>query len=67
MAGLFGHGPRGMGGTGAPVVRSLHGAAALIGGGVVFALALVLPVLVYLRGLCGVLLVLRARPPTIDD
>lgn len=58
MAGLFGHGLRSLGAAGAPVVQSAHGAAALIGGGVVFALALALPALVYLRGACAVFLAL---------
>ena len=60
MAGLFGYGLRSLGAAGAPVAASGHGAAALIGGGVVFALALVLPGLVYLRGACAVYLALRA-------
>ena len=58
MAGLFGYGLRSLGAAGAPVAQSAHGAAALIGGGVVFALALVLPGLVYLRGVCAVYLAL---------
>jgi hypothetical protein len=62
MAGLFGYGLRSLGATGAPVAASNHGAAALVGGGVVFALALVLPGLVYLRGACAVYLALRPRP-----
>ena len=61
MAGLFGYGLRSLGAAGAPVAASGHGAAALIGGGVVFALALVLPGLVYLRGACAVYLALRPR------
>jgi len=36
-----------------------HGAAALVGGGIVFALALVLPGLVSLRGFCAVYLAVR--------
>lgn len=58
MAGLFGYGLRSLGAVGAPVAASAHGAAALVGGGVVFALALVLPGLVYLRGACAVYLAL---------
>lgn len=58
MAGLFGHGLRSLGASGAPVVQSAHGAAALVGGGVVFVLALALPALVYLRGACAVFLAL---------
>ncbi len=59
MAGLFGHGLRSQGAIGAPVAATAHGAAALIGGGVVFAIGLVLPGLVYLRGACAVYLALR--------
>jgi hypothetical protein len=59
MAGLFGYGLRSLGATGAPAAATAHGAAALIGGGVVFAIALVLPGLVYLRGACSVYLALR--------
>ena len=59
MAGLFGYGLRSLGAAGAPVVASPLGMAALVGGGVVFALALVLPTLVYLRGCCAVYLALQ--------
>ena len=59
MAGLFGYGLRSLGAAGAPVVGSPLGMAALVGGGVVFALALVLPTLVYLRGCCAVYLALQ--------
>src|SRR5439155_26602519 len=62
MAGLFGYGLRSLGAAGAPVTSSAHGAAALVGGGVVFALALVLPGLVYLRGTCAVYLALSEEP-----
>ena len=62
MAGLFGYGLRSLGASGAPVTASAHGAAALVGGGVVFALALVLPGLVYLRGACAVYLALNEGP-----
>ncbi|MEO6031103.1 MAG: hypothetical protein ABIP61_04220, partial [Burkholderiaceae bacterium] len=55
MAGLFGYGLRSLGAAGAPQASG-HAAAALIGGGVVFALALLLPGLVYLRGTCAVYL-----------
>lgn len=58
MGGLFGYGLRSLGAAGAPVAATPHGAAALVGGGVVFALALVLPGLVYLRGTCAVYLAL---------
>ena len=63
MAGLFGYGLRSLGATGAPAVSSAHAAAALVGGGVVFALALVLPGLVYLRGTCAVYLAMTEEPP----
>ena len=56
MAGLFGYGLRSLGAAGAPTGSTGHAAAALVGGGVVFALALVLPGLVYLRGTCAVYL-----------
>jgi len=56
MAGLFGYGLRSLGAVGAPPGSTGHAAAALVGGGVVFALALVLPGLVYLRGTCSVYL-----------
>jgi hypothetical protein len=59
MAGFFGHGLRQLGAAGAPVAKSAYGAWALSGGGVVFAIGLVLPALVYLRGLCAVLLVIH--------
>jgi hypothetical protein len=55
MAGLFGYGMRGPAGTAA----TPHGSAALIGGGVVFALALVTPALITLRGACAAFLVLQ--------
>ncbi len=67
MAGMFGYGLRTLGATGAisaaPPGSSAHAAAALVGGGVVFALALVLPGLVYLRGTTAVYLVLTAPRP----
>lgn len=56
MAGLFGYGLRSLGAAAAPTGSTAHAAAALVGGGVVFALALVLPGLVYLRGTCAVYL-----------
>ncbi len=58
MAGLFGYGLRSLGAAGAPAGSSAHAAAALVGGGVVFAVALVLPGLVYLRGTSAVYLAL---------
>jgi hypothetical protein len=59
MAGLFGYGLRSLGAGGAPVVGTPLGMAALVGGGAVFAVALVLPTLVYLRGCCAVYLALQ--------
>jgi hypothetical protein len=59
MAGLFGYGLRSLGAAGAPVAASPLGAAALIGGGMVFVLALVLPTIVYLSGCCAVYLALQ--------
>lgn len=61
MAGLFGHGLRSLGTAGAPIAASPHAQAALVGGGVVFVVALVLPALVYLRGNCAVFLALEER------
>jgi hypothetical protein len=58
MAGLFGYGLRSLGAVGAPPGSSAHASAALVGGGLVFALALVLPGLVYLRGTTAVFLAL---------
>ncbi len=60
MAGLFGYGLRSLGAVSAPPGSSAHAAAALVGGGLVFALALVLPGLVYLRGTTAVYLALTA-------
>lgn len=56
MAGLFGYGLRSMGAAGAPAVSTGHVAAALVSGGIVFAIGLVLPGIVYLRGTCAVYL-----------
>jgi hypothetical protein len=65
MAGLFGYGLRTLGAAGAPHGSTGHASAALVGGGVVFALALVLPGLVYLRGTCSVYLALsEPRDPS---
>jgi hypothetical protein len=58
LAGVMGLGPRALGATGVPLQGGNLGLAALIGGGVVFALALVLPTLIYLRGCCAVYLAL---------
>ncbi len=62
-AGLFGYGVRSLGAVPAPAESAGHVAAALVGGGVVFPLALVLPGLVYLRGACTVYLALDDDPP----
>jgi hypothetical protein len=59
MAGLFGFGLRTLAPTGAAVTHNPYGAAALVGGGVVFALALVLPGAVYLRAGCAAFLAVR--------
>jgi hypothetical protein len=63
MAGLFGYGLRSLGAAGAPAGSTGHAAAALVGGGVVFAIALVLPGLVYLRGACSVYLAMSGGEP----
>ncbi|RTL40931.1 MAG: hypothetical protein EKK53_14520 [Burkholderiales bacterium] len=56
LAGLMGLGPRGLGASGVTLEGGALGTAALVGGGVVFAIALVLPTLVWLRGCCAVYL-----------
>ena len=56
LAGLMGLGPRGLGASGVALQGGALGTAALVGGGVVFAIALVLPTLVWLRGCCAVYL-----------
>ena len=56
LAGLMGLGPRSLGASGVPLEGGPLGTAALVGGGVVFAIALVLPTLVWLRGCCAVYL-----------
>ncbi|WP_457418731.1 hypothetical protein [Roseateles sp. P5_E7] len=58
LAGVMGLGPRGLGANGMALEGGNLGLAALIGGGIVFALALVLPTLVWLRGCCAVYLAL---------
>jgi hypothetical protein len=63
MAGLFGYGLRSLGAAGAPMGGTGHAATAVVGGGLVFALALVLPSLVYLRGTCAVYLALHDDAP----
>lgn len=58
LAGVMGLGPRAWSASGVPLEGGSLGLAALIGGGVVFALALALPTLVWLRGCCAVYLAL---------
>lgn len=60
MGGLLGQGVQGLNAAALPKAALPYISAASMGGGVVFALALVLPTLVYLRGVCEVLLALRA-------
>jgi hypothetical protein len=60
MAGLFGYGLNSINAAGIPVSAYPYISSATIGGGVVFALALVLPTLVYLRGVCEIYLALMA-------
>ena len=62
LAGVMGLGPRGLGASGVPLQGGALGLAALIGGGVVFAIALVLPTLVWLRGCCAVYLAVSEEP-----
>ena len=61
-AGLFGYGLRSLAAAGAPAATTGHAGAALVGGGVVFAVALLLPGLVYLRGTCAVYLAMADEP-----
>jgi hypothetical protein len=61
MAGLFGHGLRSLGATPIPAGASPYVGAALVGGGLVFMLALALPALVYIRGTCSVYLALEGH------
>jgi hypothetical protein len=58
MVGLFGGGLHSINSAVVPKEAVAHTAAAAIGGGVVFAVALVLPTAVYLRGVCEVYLTL---------
>lgn len=60
MAGLFGYGIHNINAAGIPKEAYPYISAATIGGGMVFALALVMPTLVYLRGVCEVYLALMA-------
>lgn len=63
MAGLFGHGLHSVNLASVPKSALPHTTAALVGGGVVFSLALVMPSLVYLRGVCEIYLCLSGRRP----
>jgi hypothetical protein len=58
MAGLFGHGLHSIRLDQLPRSAVPHIVAALVGGGVVFALAVAMPTLVYLRGICEIYLLL---------
>ena len=60
MAGLLGRTVQITNAAAVPAKALSYISAATVGGGVVFALALVLPTLVYLRGVCEVYLALRA-------
>ncbi|MFT3857717.1 MAG: hypothetical protein QM742_09545 [Aquabacterium sp.] len=60
MAGLFGYGLKNISAAGIPVSAYPYITAATIGGGVVFAIALIMPTLVYLRGVCEIYLALMA-------
>jgi hypothetical protein len=66
MAGLFGHGLHSINPAVVPKSALPHTVAALVGGGVVFALALVLPTLVYLRGVCEIYLALAPQTDESD-
>jgi hypothetical protein len=62
MAGLFGYGVRSLQAAGVTLGSTGHASAAVVGGTLVFVLALVLPGLVYLRGTCSVYLAMRESP-----
>ena len=64
MAGLMGFGVRSLSGAGVNVGASPYAVAGVIGGGVVAAVGMVLPGLVYLRGACSVYLAHRDAAPT---
>lgn len=66
MAGLFGHSLRGVPVASVPADAVPYISAASVGGGVVFALGLVLPTLVYLRGVCEIYVTLRERMAETD-
>ncbi|RZI81177.1 MAG: hypothetical protein EOP38_20220 [Rubrivivax sp.] len=61
MAGLFGHSLRGVPVANVPASAVPYISAASVGGGLVFGLGLVLPTLVYLRGVCEIYVTLRER------
>lgn len=61
MVGLFGGGLHNVNAQVVPPEAVAYIRAAAIGGGVVFSLALVMPTLVYLRGVCEIYLALRDR------
>ena len=61
MVGLFGGGLHNVNAQVVPPEAVGYIRAAAIGGGVVFSLALVMPTLVYLRGVCEIYLALRDR------
>lgn len=61
MVGLLGGGLHNINAQVVPAGAVAHIRAAAIGGGVVFSLALVMPTLVYLRGVCEIYLTLRHR------
>lgn len=61
VAHLFGHTLKALGQRGAPVVANDAALGLSIGGGVLVALVVVLPTLVYLRGCCAIYLSLRRR------
>jgi hypothetical protein len=60
MVGLLGRNTQGINAANLPAEALPYISSATIGGGVVFALALVLPTVVYLRGVCEVYLALKA-------
>lgn len=66
MAGLFGRAVQISNAAAVPAKALNYISAATVGGGMVFALALVLPTLVYLRGVCEVFLALRAADADIE-
>ncbi|MFN4115671.1 MAG: hypothetical protein ACK4F7_04115 [Inhella sp.] len=61
IAHLFGHTLKALGQRGAPVVANDAALGLSIGGGMLVALVVVLPTLVYLRGCCAIYLSLRRR------